>query len=144
MGAAFFDILKPIHRQGHGGQGRGARGRQRDVGFDRGRSCPVIPADRQGPTTPSQTQSNPVKPGQGPRAGKQKLWSFGWAGVRAVFLGFGFVSAQTSRRVGTPSPKADDRHHSPKPKNPRSERPHFLFTSSSGRQGGGSASGCAT
>jgi hypothetical protein len=26
---------------------------------------------------------------------KEKLWPFGWGKIRAVFLGFGFVSAQS-------------------------------------------------
>jgi hypothetical protein len=39
----------------------------------------------------------------------------------AVLLGFGFVSAQSQGCFEpAPSPKADDRHHSPKLKNPRS------------------------
>jgi hypothetical protein len=52
--------------------------------------------------------------------------------VRAVFLGFGFVSAQLQGPFEpAPSPKADDRHHSPKTKNPRSEWPQFFFNRSS-------------
>jgi len=46
----------------------------------------------------------------------------------AVFLGFGFVSAQLQGSFEpAPSPKADDRHHSPKPKNPRSKRLHYFL-----------------
>ena len=43
-------------------------------------------------------------------------------------MGFGFVSAQLQGCLEpAPSPKADDRHHSPKTKNPRSERLQYFF-----------------
>jgi hypothetical protein len=56
-----------------------------------------------------------------------------WGKARAVFLGFGFVSAQSQGCFEpAPSPKADDRHRSPNPKIP-APNSYSIFSNALGK-----------